>query len=553
MTAVDEQVSHDEQRLAELGYKQELARAWSSFTNFAISFTIISVLAGCFTNFSFAWTAGGPIGISIGWPVLCFFVLLVAFSMAELTSAMPTAGGPYWWAAKLGGKGWSWITGWFNMVGLVGIVAGVGYGAAIFLQATLALYELKIFGVNFADSNPSHILHQTFVLFLIILVLYTVVNIFADRLLALFNNISVFWHVLGVLAIILLLALVPSHHQNIGWVFGHRFNNTGFHGGHISGAFFWLYVLPVGFILTMYTQTGYDASAHTAEETRGAALGAAKGVWRSVFYSAIAGWAVLLALLFAAKNVPAITEKGGGSIPIIETSLTAAAAKAVLIICTVGQLFCGAAGLTSCSRTWYAFSRDKGMPGWWLFRRLNTQRVPLYAVLASAIAALIITIPAYWGNKIGVPWAYFAITAICTVGLYLAYIIPVYLRLRQGTRFEAGPWTLGRHYRWVNAGAIAFVVLVVYALDIPTVPAGVPWKGDFKFESFNYSPLVLVIGLLVGIWWWVSAKNRYTGPVRTIDTDDLGHVIADEPAPPTSPPAMPGPPPVEPPAAPAGG
>ena len=538
MAQVKPQIGHDEQRLAELGYKQELTRAWSSFTNFAISFTIISVLAGCFTNFSFAWTAGGPIGISIGWPVLCLFVLLVAVSMAELTSAMPTAGGPYWWAAKLGGKGWSWITGWFNIVGLVGIVAGVGYGAAQFLHALLSIYGLKIFGEHFADTNPSHVLHQTFVLYLIILIGYTLVNIFADRLLAIFNNVSVGWHVLGVLAIILLLALVPSHHQDAGFVFGQRFNNTGFHGGHTTGLFFWLYLLPIGFILTMYTQTGYDASAHTSEETRGAALSAAKGVWRSVFYSAIAGWAVLLALVFAATNVPAITEKGGGSIPVIETALTSAAAKAVLLICTVGQLFCGAAGLTSASRTWFAFSRDRGMPGWPLFRRLNQQRVPLYAVIAVSIAALIITIPAY-----------FAITAICTVGLYLAYIIPVFLRLRMGNRFQPGPWTLGRHYKWINVGAIAFVVLVVYALDIPTVPAGVPWKGNFKFESFNYAPLVLVIGLLVGIWWWLDAKNRYTGPVRTIDTDELGHVLTEEPASPAPPPAPP--PPVEPPPTPA--
>src|SRR5438445_769825 len=342
MAQVEQQVGHDERRLAELGYKQELTRAWSGFTNFAISFTIISVLAGCFTNFSFAWTAGGPIGISIGWPVLCCFVLLVAFSMAELTSAMPTAGGPYWWAAKLGGKGWSWLTGWFNLVGLVGIVAGVGYGAAIFLQATLSLYELEIFGVNFADSKPSHILHQTFVLFLIILILYTLVNIFAHRLLAFFTNISVSSHVLGVLAIILLLALVPSHHQNASFVFGERFNNTGFHGGHTSGLFYWLYILPVGFILTMYTQTGYDASAHTAEETRGAALSAAKGVWRSVFFSAIAGWAVLLALVFAASNVPAITAKGRGSIPIMETTLTTATAQMVPPTCSGGQPRCGA-------------------------------------------------------------------------------------------------------------------------------------------------------------------------------------------------------------------
>jgi hypothetical protein len=121
----------------------------------------------------------------------------------------------------------------------------------------------------------------------------------------------------------------------------------------------------------------------------------------------------------------------------------------------------------------------------------------------------------------------------------------VFLRLRQGDRFQAGPWTLGRHYKWINAGAILFVVLVVYALDIPTVPAGVPWKGDFKFESFNYSPLVLLIGVIVGIWWWISAKNKYSGPVRTIDTDDLGHVI-EEPAATAGTPPETGPPPVGP-------
>src|SRR5918999_1647909 len=120
--------------------KQELARAWSGFTNFAISFTIISVLAGAFTTFAFGWQNGGPIAASIGWPVLCALVLMVAFSMAELTSRYPTAGGPYWWAYDLGGKGWSWMTGWFKIVGPVGVVGPVGFGAPAFLHATLGVY-----------------------------------------------------------------------------------------------------------------------------------------------------------------------------------------------------------------------------------------------------------------------------------------------------------------------------------------------------------------------------------------------------------------------------
>jgi amino acid transporter len=520
--------TEDERKLAELGYKQELTRAWSSFTNFAISFTIISVLAGTFTNFSYEWNSGGPAAIAIGWPVLCVFVLLVALSMSELTSSMPTAGGPYWWAHKLGGAGWSWFTGWFNIVGLVGIVAGVGYGAATFLYALLNLYGLDVLGVNFGDTH--HILSETFLLFLIILVLYTVLNIFADPILGFLNNISVGWHVLGVLAIIALLVFVPAHHQSASFVFGHRINNSGFDGGATSGGFFWFYLIPTGFILTMYTMTGYDASAHTAEETRGAAIGAAKGVWQSVFYSAIIGWFVLLAFLFAANDVGAINTAGGTVTSIFTSSMDPWAAKAVILIATVGQLFCGAAGLTSASRTWYAFSRDRGMPGWWLFRRLNRQRVPSYAVIAVSIAALIITIPALWGTKAGIPWAYYGITGICTVGLYIAYIIPVYLRYRQHDRFDAGPWTLGRRYRWINIGAMVFVALVVLSLDLPTSHAGVPWNDGFKASAINYTPLVLLVGIIVAIWWVVSAKNKYKGPVRTIDEPD--EVTPAPPAPP---------------------
>src|SRR3954469_23229112 len=502
----------DEETLADLGYKQELQRAWSGFTNFAISFTIISVLAGTFTTTQVAWNAGGPMAVSIGWPVLCVLVLLVAVSMAELAAAVPTAGGPYWWAAKLGGAGWSWFTGWFNIAGLVGIVASVGYGAASFLYATLGLYGLNIFGINFGDS--SHVITETFLIYLFVLALYCVLNIFSSPLLGMLNNISVWWHVLGVAILIALLVFVPDHHQGVGWVFGHKINNTGFDGGATGGVPFWFLVIPTGFILTMYTMTGYDASAHTAEETRGAAVSAAQGVWRSVLLSAIIGWFVLLALMFAATNVKGINAGGGGSIPMITTALTSSAAKAVLIICTVGQLFCGMAGLTSASRTWYAFSRDRAIPGWWLFRRLNHHRVPTYAVLGVTLAALVISIPALWSNRLGVPFAFFALTGICTLGLYIAYVIPVYLRLRQGERFQRGPWNLGRHYKWINVGALLFVGLVIISADLPFGTASVPWNDTFDWTAFNYTPLVLVVGLIVGIWWLISAKNRYRGPVR---------------------------------------
>src|SRR5215216_2222665 len=501
-----------------MGYRQELSRAWSGFTNFAISFTIISVLAGTFTTFSFAWVHGGPIAVSIGWPVLCFFVLMVAFSMAELTSRYPTAGGPYWWAHDLGGKGWSWMTGWFNIVGLIGIVASVAYGCAFFLDSLLSLYGLNVLGINFGDDV--HILSETFLLYLIILALYTLVNIFADRVLALMNNISVGWHLLGVAVIIGLLIFVPDDHQSLSFVFSERLNGSDAFGGSSSGLGFWFLVLPVGFLLAMYTQTGYDASAHTAEETTNAAKAAAQGVWRSVFFSALIGWILLLAFLFAATHVGAVNNSSGFVGAIFTSALDSWAAKLVILIATVGQLFCGAAGLTSASRTWYAFSRDRAIPGWFVFRRVNRDRVPFNAVIAVSVFSLIIAIPALFGSE-DIPFAFFALAGICTVGLYLAYILPVYLRLRAGDSFQPGPWNLGRRYKLVNILAIIFVVLVVYSLNLPYTPAGLPWNDGFDASLVNYTPLAIVVPLVFGIWYLISAKDRYQGPVRTLEEDEV--------------------------------
>ena len=508
----------DEQQLADLGYKQDLSRAWSGFTNFAISFTIISVLAGTFTTFAFAWQNGGPIAASIGWPIICFFVLMVAFSMAELTSKYPTAGGPYWWAHDLGGKGWSWMTGWFNIVGLVGIVASVAYGAAFFLYSTLALYGVEFLGMDFAAGD--NILGDTFVLFLVILAFVTLLNIFGHKALATLNNISVGWHVIGTAIVIALLVFVPDDHQSASFVFGERINNSGSFDGSTSSLGFWLFVLPIGFLLAMYTQTGYDASAHTAEETRNAAVAAAQGVWRSVFFSALIGWLVLRAFLFAANDVKAVNDAAGFVGAIFTSALDSWAAKAIFLIATIGQIFCVAAGLTSASRTWYAFSRDRAIPGWALFGRVNRDRVPLYAVIAVSAFALLITIPANWGSN-DIPFAFFAITGICTVGLYLAYIIPIYLRLRAGDSFQPGPWNLGRRYKLVNTLAIIFVIVVVYALDLPYTPTGLPWNEDFDATVVNYTPLAILIPLIFGVWYLVSAKNKYQGPVRTLEEDEV--------------------------------
>ena len=209
--ATAEHLDQDEQRLAELGYTQRLSRGWSSFQNFAISFTIISVFAGTFTTYGQAWNYGGPIAIAIGWPVICGLILLVAFSMSELASKYPTAGGLYYWASDMGGRTWGWFTGWFNFIGLVGIVASVVYASATFMTTLLGLYNVSLFGIDTASSK--HFLANTFVIFALILIVLALINIYSSHLVAMLNSVSVWWHVIGVAVIIALLAFVPAHHQ----------------------------------------------------------------------------------------------------------------------------------------------------------------------------------------------------------------------------------------------------------------------------------------------------------------------------------------------------
>lgn len=533
MSTVDDTTKSDEETLADLGYTQSLDRAWSSFSNFAISFTIISVLAGCFTTYFIAWNNGGPIAISWGWPIICGLVLLVAFSMSELVSKYPTAGGIYYWASDLGGKTWGWFTGWFNLIGLVGVVASVVYASAQFAYALLNLYGLDLGFINFSDSV--HALSETFLLFALFLGIHSLINIFSSPLVALFNNISVFWHVAGVAVIIGILIIVPDHHQSVEFVFTQTYNNSGFKDGVAGGGFFWFYVLPLGFLLTMYTQTGYDASAHISEETKGAALGAAKGVWRSVFWAGTIGWLVLLAITFAATDTGFINDAGNGfgagsSLAIFDSALGSGGAKAVILIATIGQLFCGMACLTSASRMCYAFSRDRAVPGHKLWTRLNHHRVPSFSVLFMAFCALLVTSPALIGDENGFTYAFAAVVSITVIGLYIAYVIPVFLRWRKGDTFVPGPWTLGKKYKWVNPGAVIWVAICVVIFSLPQSPAGVPGDKTFDWKFVNYAPImVAVVIIAVGAWWLLGARNTFKGPLRQIEIDDEGRVVDEKP------------------------
>jgi amino acid transporter len=502
----------DEAELAALGYKQELSRSWSGFSNFAISFSIISILAGCFTSFGLGWNDGGPAAIAWGWPIVSLLILVIGFCMSELVSAFPTSGGIYWWASKLGGPKAGYYTGWLNLVGLLAIDASVAYGCASFFDTTVG---------TFSSSWAAHYsLNRVFIEFVIVLALAAVINIFSSHLLAVLNNISVWWHVLGALAVVVILIVVPSHHASLSTVFTKTVNNTGFFGGRTSGAGFLFTVLPLSVILTQYTITGYDASAHLSEETKSAANSAAKGIWRSIAYSGLGGWILLLSFLFAVQNVGKLTAAGGSTPALFGQALSSRWGGTVLLISTAGQLFCTVACMTSTSRMMFAFSRDKAVPGAKYLTHLNANRVPVYGVIASAVIAAVLTLPALVKvdvNGAPVPVAFFAVVSIGVVGLYVAFAIPIFLRWRAGDAFQVGRWTLGRHVRWMAPLAVVEIVITSIIAMFPTAALGAPWTPGFAWKYVNYTPLV-VFGLLAVLWaaWHLSVKKWFTGPTSTL-------------------------------------
>lgn len=516
-------LSDDERRLAELGYKQELHRSWSGFSNFAISFSIISILAGCFTNFGAGWNNGGPISISWSWPILSVFILIIGFTMSELVSAFPTSGGIYWWASKLGGPRAGFYTGWLNLIGLIAVTAGVAYGCATFIDLTISTWS--------SGYAQSYSLTRVFLIFVAVLALVAVLNIFSGHLMAVLNNVSVWWHVFGAAAIIVILLLVPDQHQSFSYVFTHRFNNSGFFNADTGGIGYWFAIVPFGFLLTQYTITGFDASAHLSEETQSASKAAAKGMWRSIAYSALGGYLLLLCVVFAVPNkggAPDDAGVGAGGVGyIFATALGTSWGGLVLFISAAAQVFCATSCMTSASRMLFAFSRDGAVPFSRLWSTLSPKRVPANAVLIVAVVSAIVTLPALIRVNLGteqaplvVPVAFYAVTSIAVIGLYLSFAIPIWLRWRAGDSFQAGSWNNGAKYRWMNPIAVAEIVIVSIYLMMPFVPGAVPFSDVFEWKFVNYAPLVTVGALLaLTIWWQASARHWFAGPKQNVDPE----------------------------------
>jgi amino acid transporter len=263
-----------------------------------------------------------------------------------------------------------------------------------------------------------------------------------------------------------------------------------------------------------------------SEETRGASRAAARGVIMSIVVSAVFGYILALGVTFAIQDYGKTTGAGGFAVKqVFLDSLGTKTAEVMLFITVGAQLYCGMSSVTSASRMMYAFSRDRAVPGHQLWRRLNAQRAPAFAVCAIVVLAFLCAFPAYFGTN-GVV-AYAAVTSIATIGLYIAYAIPIFLRLRAGDAWEPGEWNLGKWYRLVGTIACIWVAFIAVLFIMPITPAGIPGNENFTWVSVNYAPIMLIgTFVLVGVWWLLSAKHWFKGPIAQGSAEELARIEA---------------------------
>jgi amino acid transporter len=523
-------VEQDARDLARLGYAQQLFREMGGFSNFAISFSIISILTGAVLLYGYGLKLAGPVINTVGWPVVSVLTLCVAASMAELASAYPTAGGLYFWAFRLGGRGWAWLTAWLNMIGQVTITAGINVAAATYLIGAVT----RIAGV----PSDAHIpvfgtttsWYFQLVVMVAIMVPQVLINVFGIRLTARLSDFSVWWHLVGVLVIVLALVLLGTHHNDARFLLRHVTSVSPLEassadlGGRTAPALViadykipsplfalvpglaTLYaaaplalVFVLGLLQAQWTYTGYDASAHVAEETVMARLNSAWGVFLSVAVSAVAGYALLLVLTWSIPKGDVATT-ANDPYPVLQIAygnLPAALGHAIAIIIGVAMWLCGLASITSMARMWYAFARDDGMPGARYLKRVHpTLRTPVWSIVVTSALAVLITVYAA---------AYSVVTSISTITLYLAYVIPVWLNWRNRRRGHGeyttratAPWSLGRLGPAINAITIAWVVVISIVFALPPNEL-VLWT-------------MLLLGALIALYWALSARRRFVGP-----------------------------------------
>jgi amino acid transporter len=476
----------DAETLHKMGYAQELSRRMGGFSNFAVAFSIICILAGGITSFQVGFCSGGGFTAIIGWIIGGAFALIVGCSMAQIASAYPTAGGLYHWSSILGGRGWGWATAWFNMLGLIFVIASVNVGV---YNLFIGLILGNIFGVNTSSWGFEQ---QTTAVVLITLA-QGLFNHFGIRITTKLIDFS--GYLILVFAVLLTGAMLyGAPHLDFSRLFAFT-NYSGNPGGGVvpqSNSPFYLFLLAL--LYPLYTITGFDGSAHTSEETVNARRNVPRGIINSILWSMIFGLIMACSFILAMPDTTKAAANGGSVILDLMASLAIPTAfKDILYIGIVlSNFLCALAGVTSTSRMVYAFSRDGGLPGSKFLKHVDAKhRSPVAAIWLTVVLSIAATLYSP---------AFAALAAGCAMFLYISYAMPIAAGLfAEGkTWTEFGPFRLGALSKPLAAISVLGGIAIIY---IGTRP-----PNDILDSYF--------IGLLVllAVIWFGVARTRFPGP-----------------------------------------
>lgn len=471
----------DARVLQSMGYKQELSRSMKPFSNFAISFSIICILSGGINSLSQGISGVGGAAIGIGWLVGSAISLVFALGMAQIGSAFPTAGGLYHWSSILGGRGWGWLTAWLNLLGLVTVLGAINVGTFYFFMGA--------FGTNLGwEANFST--QAAFVAG--ITVLQALANHFGIKLTAFLTDISgylIFATAIGLT--VALLVYAPSF--DVSRLFTFK-NYSGPTGGDVWPATqsMWL-LFGLGLLLPIYTITGFDASAHTAEETVGASRAVPKGIVMSVLYSSLFGYLMLSAFVIAIPDMDKAAASGGNVFFGTMDAVVPTGLKTILYwAITISQFLCGLATVTSASRMIFAFARDGGLPASGALKTVHAKlKSPVAAIWTASVISVLFTLytPAYT-----------TIVSVTVIFIFISYGLPIALGgLAYGSTWtKMGPWNMGPVFRLVALLVTLSAALILFL--------GVQPPNDKALQ------ITLAFLALTAVVWFGFERRRFKGP-----------------------------------------
>ncbi len=515
----DKDHKEDMKVLHSMGYAQELSRSMSKFSNFAISFSIICILSGGINSFAQAISSVGGAGAGIGWIVGCLLSGMFALSMAQVASAFPTAGGLYHWASILGNRFWGWLTAWLNLLGLITVLGAINIGTAYFFQGAFG----SLFGTAGADGaiTPFPSSDWEIVGFVaVITIIQAIFNHIGIKATTFLTDVSgyIIFATTAVL-VVACLAYAPAIDISRLWTFTNYSGDAG--GGVFPQSDNVGYLFLLCLLLPVYTITGYDASAHTSEETKNAAISVPKGIVSAVLWSSLIGWIMICAVTLAIPDMDAAAAQGWGMFfGTINAIMPAWLAKLLFLGIFIAQLLCGLATVTSASRMLFAFSRDGGMPvGSKALASVNPRfRTPVTAIWTATVLcilyvvlALLLKVPGV--DDTGAPVLgedgaqmtssiYVIVVNSTLVFLFLSFTIPlIAAMLSYGTAKwpNPGPWAMSKGlYKLVTLLSVIGMAVILFIAVAPP----------------NERVLYVVVGFLVlAMILWVAVENRrFEGP-----------------------------------------